>query len=73
MPSDDGGPVRARNIPAEGAKEKKPVIFDHTWPMCHAGLPGHLGEPWACAMQSTSTSGFSTSAYVCRFDPAGAV
>ena len=41
IPSDDGVPLEAWNIPAEGDKRNKPVVFNDSWPMCHAGFPSH--------------------------------
>jgi esterase/lipase len=47
FPSDDGTPLEGWYIPAEGGKSDKLVIFNHALPMCRAGFPGHLGEPWS--------------------------
>jgi alpha-beta hydrolase superfamily lysophospholipase len=45
--SDDGIPLEAWYIPAKGGESDKLVIFNHALPMCRAGYPGHLGEPWS--------------------------
>lgn len=45
--SDDGVPLEAWYIPAKGGESNKLVIFNHALPMCRAGFPGHLGEPWS--------------------------
>lgn len=45
--SDDGTPLEAWYIPARGGESNKLVIFNHALPMCRAGYPGHLGEPWS--------------------------
>ena len=45
--SDDGTPLEAWYIPAKGGESNKLVIFNHALPMCRAGFPGHLGEPWS--------------------------
>lgn len=45
--SDDGTPLEGWYIPAKGAQSDKLVIFNHALPMCRAGFPGHLGEPWS--------------------------
>jgi hypothetical protein len=34
-------------IPTKGGESDKLVIFNHALPMCRAGFPGHLGEPWS--------------------------
>lgn len=47
IPSDDGTPLEAWYIPAKGGESKKLVIFNHALPMCRAGYPGHMGEPWS--------------------------
>jgi len=47
IPSDDGTPLEAWYIPAKGGESNKLVIFNHALPMCRAGFPGHLGEPWS--------------------------
>lgn len=47
IPSDDGTPLEAWYIPAKGGETNKLVIFNHALPMCRAGFPGHLGEPWS--------------------------
>lgn len=47
IPSDDGVPLEAWYIPARGGQSDKLVIFNHALPMCRAGFPGHLGEPWS--------------------------
>jgi len=47
IPSDDGTPLEAWYIPAKGGESNKLVIFNHALPMCRAGYPGHLGEPWS--------------------------
>ena len=47
IPSDDGVPLEAWYIPAKGGESKRLVIFNHALPMCRAGFPGHLGEPWS--------------------------
>jgi hypothetical protein len=47
IPSDDGTPLEAWYIPAAGGESNKLVIFNHALPMCRAGYPGHLGEPWS--------------------------
>ncbi len=47
IPSDDGIPLEAWYIPAKGGESNKLVIFNHALPMCRAGFPGHLGEPWS--------------------------
>lgn len=47
IPSDDGTPLEAWYIPAKGGDGDKLVIFNHALPMCRAGYPGHLGEPWS--------------------------
>jgi hypothetical protein len=41
MLSDDGVPLEAWNISAEGDKSNKPVVFNHSWPTCRKGFPGH--------------------------------
>lgn len=46
IPSDDGTPLEAWYIPAKGGESNKLVIFNHALPMCRAGYPGHMGEPW---------------------------
>ena len=38
---------RSGGIPAKGGASYKLVIFNHALPMCRAGFPGHLGEPWS--------------------------
>ncbi len=45
--SDDGTPLEAWYIPAKGGESDKLIIFNHALPMCRAGFPGHLGEPWS--------------------------
>jgi hypothetical protein len=45
--SDDGIPLEGWYIPAKGGNSNKLVIFNHALPMCRAGFPGHLGEPWS--------------------------
>jgi pimeloyl-ACP methyl ester carboxylesterase len=45
--SDDGTPLEAWYIPAKGGESNKLIIFNHALPMCRAGFPGHLGEPWS--------------------------
>jgi pimeloyl-ACP methyl ester carboxylesterase len=45
--SDDGTPLEGWYIPAKGGQSDKLVIFNHALPMCRAGFPGHLGEPWS--------------------------
>lgn len=45
--SDDGVPLEAWYIPAKGGESKKLIVFNHALPMCRAGFPGHLGEPWS--------------------------
>jgi hypothetical protein len=47
LPSDDGTPLEGWYIPAKGGESDKLVIFNHALPMCRAGFPGHLGEPWS--------------------------
>ncbi|MEZ5834618.1 MAG: alpha/beta hydrolase [Geminicoccaceae bacterium] len=47
IPSDDGVPLEAWYIPAKGGESDRLVIFNHALPMCRAGFPGHLGEPWS--------------------------
>ncbi len=47
IPSSDGTPLEAWYIPAKGEPSDKLVIFNHALPMCRAGFPGHLGEPWS--------------------------
>ncbi len=47
IPSDDGTPLEAWYIPAKGGETNKLIIFNHALPMCRAGFPGHLGEPWS--------------------------
>lgn len=47
IPSDDGTPLEAWYIPANGGESGKLVIFNHALPMCRAGFPGHFGEPWS--------------------------
>ncbi|WP_374033742.1 alpha/beta hydrolase family protein [Bdellovibrio bacteriovorus] len=47
IPSDDGTPLAAWYIPAKGGESNKLVIFNHALPMCRAGYPGHMGEPWS--------------------------
>lgn len=47
IPSDDGTPLEAWYIPAKGGESDKLIIFNHALPMCRAGFPGHLGEPWS--------------------------
>jgi uncharacterized protein len=47
IPSDDGVPLEAWFIPAKGGQSDKLIIFNHALPMCRAGFPGHLGEPWS--------------------------
>ncbi len=47
IPSDDGVPLEAWFIPAKGGQSDRLVIFNHALPMCRAGFPGHLGEPWS--------------------------
>lgn len=47
IPSDDGTPLEAWYIPAKGGESNKLIIFSHALPMCRAGYPGHLGEPWS--------------------------
>ena len=47
FPSDDGTPLEGWYIPAKGGESDKLVIFNHALPMCRAGFPGHLGEPWS--------------------------
>lgn len=47
IPSDDGTPLEAWYIPAKGGESNKLVIFNHALPMCRAGYPGHMGEPWS--------------------------
>ena len=47
IPSEDGTPLEAWYIPAKGGPSDKLVIFNHALPMCRAGFPGHLGEPWS--------------------------
>jgi hypothetical protein len=45
--SDDGTLLEGWYIPATGGESNKLVIFNHALPMCRAGFPGHLGEPWS--------------------------
>src|SRR5215471_18633171 len=45
--SDDGTPLEGWYIPAKGIESDKLIIFNHALPMCRAGFPGHLGEPWS--------------------------
>lgn len=45
--SDDGTPLEGWYIPAKGGESDKLIIFNHALPMCRAGFPGHLGEPWS--------------------------
>lgn len=45
--SDDGTPLEAWYIPANGGESNKLIIFNHALPMCRAGFPGHFGEPWS--------------------------
>ena len=45
--SDDGTPLEGWYIPATGGESNKLIIFNHALPMCRAGYPGHLGEPWS--------------------------
>lgn len=47
IPSDDGTPLEAWYIPARGGESDRLVVFNHALPMCRAGYPGHLGEPWS--------------------------
>ncbi|MFV0296738.1 MAG: hypothetical protein ACK5JT_11545 [Hyphomicrobiaceae bacterium] len=47
IPSVDGTPLEAWYIPAKGGESNNLVIFNHALPMCRAGFPGHLGEPWS--------------------------
>src|SRR5262245_41286859 len=47
FPSDDGIPLEGWYIPAKGVESDKLIIFNHALPMCRAGFPGHLGEPWS--------------------------
>src|ERR687893_2990304 len=47
FPSDDGIPLEGWYIPARGGESDKLVIFNHALPMCRAGFPGQLGEPWS--------------------------
>lgn len=47
FPSDDGVPLEGWYIPAKGGESNKLIIFNHALPMCRAGFPGHLGEPWS--------------------------
>jgi hypothetical protein len=46
IPSDDSIPLESWYIPAKGGESDKLIIFNHALPMCRAGFPGHLGEPW---------------------------
>ena len=45
--SDDGIPLEGWYIPAKGGESERLIIFNHALPMCRAGFPGHLGEPWS--------------------------
>lgn len=45
--SDDGVSLEGWYIPAKGGESDKLIIFNHALPMCRAGFPGHLGEPWS--------------------------
>ena len=45
--SDDGTPLEGWYIPAKGGESDKLIIYNHALPMCRAGFPGHLGEPWS--------------------------
>lgn len=47
VPSNDGTPLEAWYIPANGGESNKLIIFNHALPMCRAGFPGHFGEPWS--------------------------
>lgn len=47
FPLDDGTPLEGWYIPAKGGESDKLIIFNHALPMCRAGFPGHLGEPWS--------------------------
>lgn len=47
IPSNDGTPLEAWYIPANGGESNKLIIFNHALPMCRAGFPGHFGEPWS--------------------------
>ena len=47
FPSDDDVPLEGWYIPAKGGESDKLIIFNHALPMCRAGFPGHLGEPWS--------------------------
>ena len=40
-------PWRGGASPPKGGESEKLVIFNHALPMCRAGFPGHLGEPWS--------------------------
>jgi hypothetical protein len=45
--SGDGIRLEGCYIPAKGRESDKLIIFNHALPMCRAGFPGHLGEPWS--------------------------
>jgi pimeloyl-ACP methyl ester carboxylesterase len=45
--SDDGTPLEGWYIPAADEDSDKLIIYNHALPMCRAGFPGHLGEPWS--------------------------
>lgn len=45
--SSDGVPLEAWYIPAKGGESDNLIVFNHALPMCRAGFPGHLGEPWS--------------------------
>ncbi len=62
IPSDDGTPLEAWYIPANGGESNKLIIFNHALPMCRAGdFPGTSASRGATSKRSRSTLSFNTS------------
>ena len=47
IPSDDGHSAGSLVHPSQGRRKQQADQLGHARPMCRAGFPGHLGEPWS--------------------------
>ncbi len=47
FPSDDGVPLEAWYVPADGGETDKLIVMNHPMPMSRSGFTGHWGEPWS--------------------------
>jgi hypothetical protein len=54
IPSNDGTPLEAWYIPAEGGESNQLIIFNHALPMCRAGFPDTLASRGATTRASRS-------------------